>query len=161
MKIKIALASLMVVSFLACTNEKKPALSSDVQTETADEHSTTSADHDSGLSLNNGNKWSTDESTRFHATNLNALVDDFQKKGSTDIESYHLFAGTMQEELGGLVKDCKMKGADHDALHLWLEPVMQGVNDLKKAGTLDEGKPIADMLAVNVLKFNQYFENAH
>jgi len=54
-----------------------------------------------------------------------------------------------------------MKGADHDALHLWLEPVMKDVNDLKYAGTADEAKHIAATLNANVQKFNQDFENAN
>ena len=161
MKIKIILTGLMAVSFLACNSENKAGLTSTAKTERTVEHSNEEEDHAGGLSLNQGSKWQTDESTRFHAANLNTLVDEFHKKENADVESYHVFAATMQEELGGLVKDCKMKGADHEALHLWLEPVMKGVNDLKEAGTAEEGKHVGERLTINVQKFNQYFENAH
>lgn len=161
MKIKIILISLIVISFLACTNENKTGLNSTTPTEIPHGHSTNDETHAGGLSLNKGSKWETDESTRLHATNLNALVDAFDKKENADIEAHHVFAATMQQELGGLVKDCKMKGADHDALHLWLEPVMKGVNDLKAATTAGEAKRIAETLTADVQKFNQYFENAH
>lgn len=161
MKIKIALTSLMVVLFLACNSEKKTDSTDAVQTETTHEHSTAEEAPNVGLALNKGNKWQSDESTWMHAANLNALVNDFQKKKDRNMDSYQVFAAAMQEELGGLVKDCKMKGADHDALHLWLEPIMKDLNDLKKAATASEAKPLADALSANVQKFNQYFENAH
>lgn len=161
MKIKITLASLMVVLFLACNNEKKMDSTNAAQNETTHEHSNAEEAPNVGLALNNGSKWMTDESTWVHSASLNALVDDFQKKEDRDLESYQVFAAAMQEELGGLVKDCKMKGANHDALHLWLEPIMKDVNDLKKAATAAEADPIAETLSANVQKFNQYFENAH
>lgn len=161
MKIKIALASLMIVSFLACTNESKFSVKSTPEAVVGNEHSSDSDNAAVGLSLNDGSKWKTDESTWTHAKDLNALVDSFNPEDNADAETYHVFAASMQEKLGGLVKDCKMKGADHDVLHLWLEPVMAGVNDLKLVSTADEGKLIAGTLNTNVQKFNQYFEYAH
>lgn len=161
MKIKITLTSLMVVLFLACNSEKKTDSTDAVQTETTHKHSNAEEAANVGLALNKGNKWQSDESTWMHAANLNAVVTEFHNKKDTDLESYQVFAADLQEELGGLVKDCKMKGADHDALHLWLEPIMEDVNDLKKAGTAAEAFPIAETLSANVQKFNQYFENAH
>ena len=161
MKFKILIAILLAFSFLACTSENKFPLNSTTETEAAHGHSDVEQTPADGLTLNNGSKWEADESTRLHAANLNALVDAFDKKENSDVESYHVFAAAMQEELGGLVKDCKMKGVDHDALHLWLEPVMKGVNDIKETPVAEEGKHIAEQLTTNVQKFNQYFEYAH
>ena len=161
MKIKIVLTGLILVSFLACTSEKKMDSNIAVQAEREHGHLSEGEDHKIGLSLNNGSRWQTDESTWVHAVSLNALVEAFNKKEHTDIEAYRVFGTAMQNELGGLVKDCKMKGADHDALHLWLEPVMKDVNDLNKAGTADEGSNIVATLTADVEKFNLYFENAH
>ena len=151
----------MALSFVACNNEKKTGLTSTAETEVSHKHSNEEEAESGGLALNKGNKWQTDESTRFHAANLNAAIDVFNKKESVDVEAYGVFAATMQEELGGLVRDCKMKGADHDALHLWLEPVMKDVKDLKEAATAKERKQVSERLTLNVQKFNQYFENAH
>ena len=158
MKIKIILTGWMIVSFMACTNDNKTGLTSVAQTDTA--HPKAEEDPSVGLSLNKGEKWQTDESTWVHSANLNALVAAFHKNEPADIASYQVLGSAMQEELGGLVKDCKMKGEDHDALHSWLEPVMKDVNDLIKAGTVDEGKNIVETLTTDVEKFNQYFENA-
>ena len=160
MKIKIALTGLLVVLFLACTNQNKTSLTDTVQTEAVHGHSTIEEAPAVELALNKGSKWQSDKSTWVHAANLNALVETFQKKENADLETYQVFAAAMQEELGGLVKDCKMKGAEHEALHLWLEPIMKDVNDLKKAGTAEEGKHISENLTANVQKFSQYFENA-
>lgn len=161
MKIKIVLTGLILVSLLACTSENKIDSNIAVQAEQEHGHLSEGEDRENGLALNKGSKWQTDKSTWDHAASLNALVEAFNKKEHADIESYRVFGAAMQGELGALVKDCKMKGADHDALHLWLEPVMKDVNELNKAGTADEGSNIVETLTVDVEKFKLYFENAH
>ena len=161
MKINTILTGLIVVSLLACTSENKINSADSVTQDLAVEHSGDQEVHSTGLSLNNGGKWHTDESTRRHAANLNVLVKEFQNTPKDAVESYHVFAGSMQEEISGLIKDCRMQGADHDALHLWLEPVMKDIKDLKEIGTAEEGKDVSMRLTDNVQKFNQYFENAH
>jgi hypothetical protein len=159
MKHKVLLTTLIAFSLFSCNHEKRPAVST--QTGLHDEHAGGAKTEASALTLNNGGKWQADERTQFHAANLNALVERFSKKAHADYEAYQVFAADIQNELAGLVKDCKMKGADHDALHLWLEPVMKDANALEKAATASDGKIIAGRLITNIQKFNQYFENGH
>lgn len=63
----------------------------------------------------------------------------------------------MQKELNSLISDCKMKGPNHEVLHLWLEPVLKDVSNLKKINATDEGKQVTEKLTDDVEKFNQYF----
>jgi hypothetical protein len=145
---------------LACNNANTSGDAHSVETEVKDEHAVSENAPSGGLSLNNGVKWQTDESTRLHAANLSAAIDAFNRKDHQEVPEYHLFASELQTELGGLVKDCKMKGADHDALHLWLEPVMKHAGDLKTVKSVGEGKDLTDSLTGNIKKFNQYFQHA-
>ena len=73
------------------------------------------------LSLNNGEKWQSDESTRNHAMKLSAIFNAFEKSSRTGIADYQALASEAQTELNALVKDCKMSGPEHFALHVWLD----------------------------------------
>jgi len=86
----------------------------------------------SRLSLNNGEKWQTDESTRIHVSRLMDSLHAFNEKTNMDHDAYNAFAVSMQKEMDNLIKDCKMKGPDHEALHLWLHPVLQDIKNLGK-----------------------------
>jgi hypothetical protein len=160
---KVMLASLILalsaVSLSACNTGNPSVKQNETASVPAKEHAT--EDHEelnrSILMLNNGAKWQSDESTRMHAGNLNAFADKFSKQNNAEIEAFHAFADDMQNELNQLVKGCQMKGAEHDALHLWLEPVITGVKELKKVGTTAGGKRVAQKLIEDVKKFNQYF----
>ncbi|MEJ7626907.1 MAG: hypothetical protein WKF35_08590 [Ferruginibacter sp.] len=114
-------------------------------------------EHADALALNKGAKWQTDESTREHAAKLIAETNAFNTKGNAEVSGYHAFASDMQKGLNSLISDCKMKGKNHEALHLWLEPVLKDVSDLKKINVADEGKHATEKLTNDINKFNQYF----
>src|SRR5690606_41030903 len=67
----------------------------------------------SSLSLNNGEKWDADESTNLHAEKLIAQVNAFNSKQNPDLQAYQSFGADMQNELNGLIKDCKMRSEEH------------------------------------------------
>lgn len=159
MQLKNVLLAFFIILFAACNNAAETEKVTNVtkvgmpETYAHEEHSEVAT-----LSLNNGAKWQTDESTRTHAAKLNALVDDFTKSANPELNNYHAFAGTVQNELNGLINDCKMKGPEHDALHVWLEPVLKETNNIRTATTIENAKQATERLAQNVQKFNQYFD---
>lgn len=109
------------------------------------------------LALNNGKKWTVDESTRNHAQVLTTLAKGFEAENTKDLNAYHGFADKVDTELQALIKACTMKGPDHDALHLWLEPVLEGTKDLKNTTDETRAKAEAQQLSENIIKFNQFF----
>lgn len=159
MILKNTLTILFTLLLFGCNNSNK---NSDKTGDTVikDSHEQVSDHHEEpadALALNNGAKWQTDESTRTHTANLNADIDAFNAKENTDISTYHVFAGDLQKELNSLISDCKMQGPNHEALHLWLEPVLKDVSDLKKINVTEEGKHATEKLTADIKKFNQYF----
>jgi len=88
MKFKILISILLAFSFLACSSENKFPVNSTAETEVAHGHSTDEEKDAGELTLNNGSKWETDESTRRHAVNLNVLVEAFDKKEDAYTETY-------------------------------------------------------------------------
>ena len=51
-----------------------------------------------------------------------------------------------------------MSGPDHDALHLWLEPVLKSTADLKNAKSMEEAEVISGAIIEDIDKFNTYFK---
>jgi len=158
MTIKPLLTAFALCALLSCNRESSPSGSHDGSHGV--EGIADTKTEASGLTLNQGEKWHSDASTQFHADNLNKIAEKFGES-IDDEEAHRAFAAEVSNELAELVRDCKMKGPDHDALHLWLEPVMQGAAALEKASTASEGEVTAKRLITDIRTFNHYFENAH
>ena len=155
------MSGLILFSFFACNQANKVEQKDSTGAAATEEHAAAEEAHPAELTLNKGSKWKTDESTRFHAANLRTAIEEFNKKKEPGLTGYHSFAAELQTELGALVKSCRMKGADHEALHLWLGPVMKQTADLKSVRTAEEGKMVTEQLSADIQKFDQYFQNAH
>lgn len=110
------------------------------------------------LSLNNGEKWQSDESTNNHVKDLSAIFGAFGEKSRSGLADYQLLASEAQTELNGLIKDCKMTGPDHDALHLWLEPILKSTVELKDAKSMEEAEVISGVIIKEIDKFSTYFK---
>jgi len=57
-----------------------------------------------------------------------------------------------------MVSECKMKGADHEALHHWLEPIMEKAKELKNANSIETARTIFGEIEKQINLFHQYFE---
>lgn len=165
MKLKIFILSSLIIGFMSCKDNNQSQAGA-VDIETVHEHDSEEAhNHDehgvetaTELALNNGQKWKSDEPTQMHAQKLVEMAEAF-KTGSANanLESYRNYSEMVQNELNGMIKDCKMQGIDHDALHLWLEPVLNGVKELKDAKNTEDAKEIETHLTENIIKYNQFF----
>lgn len=155
MKIRIFIALLGIFALNACNNANPPA---NVATDNA--HSEVVSEHmvqTDALSLNHGEKWLSDENTRNHVAKLSDIFSSFSNKSRSGISDYQSLASDVQRELNGLIKDCKMSGPDHDALHLWLEPVLNSTAKLKSTQTMEDAEVIVESLIKEINKFNTYF----
>lgn len=120
----------------------------------------TSGQHEHGektssLILNNGDKWKADSTTIVNAANLQTIITT-AKSGS--LSDYQQTAAAFQEGLNKMVAECKMQGADHDALHIWLEPLMGKTKELSKATSAEKAAPVLHELETQVILFPQYFQ---
>lgn len=166
MKLKFFLLAFLLIAFVACSDTKTDIETSDDHATEAIEHSSDENMHDDHshhshneeLTLNNGEKWQVDESTRHYAIVLNNIVDVYEKESDKSLNMQHQLADNMLEELNKLIKGCTMDGPDHDALHLWLEPVIDVTKELKQSTNEAEAKDVSIALFENVRKFNKFFE---
>ena len=102
------------------------------------------------LSLNNGSKWKLDEPTRENIAEIKSYVSD-SSHFTDHAKSYE----GLKMKTDNLVKECRMSGPDHDALHVWLSPFLKDVERLNKPGEEREA-----YLAVSnhLREFDVYFE---
>lgn len=149
---KQILTILLSVSLLAAcnSNDKK----STAESATVENH----AYHDKiteGLVLNNGARWKADSTTVVNVGILQTIVSGAQKES---LDNYTQKAKQLEDGLSKMISECTMKGADHDALHKWLEPLMEKTKDLKEASAVSKAADILHDIEKQVNLFPQYFE---
>src|SRR5687767_6755064 len=106
---------ILTVVFAACTNH--------VKTDQHDNENLKQPNYTREiLQLNNGNKWKADETTKMNVAAMMSIVND---SSFEDITKKAELLNYLQGKIDTLVKQCIMKGAEHDALHLWLENVLK------------------------------------
>ena len=110
-------------------------------------------DSTSTLQLNNGKKWKADSITLKNVASLTQLVND---KTYDDKAKRSAFQSQLQNDLDILVKECRMSGPAHEALHAWLKPVIHNTRELKD-GEGEYDKKYAQ-LRNNVQSFYDYFD---
>lgn len=108
--------------------------------------------------LNNGAKWKSDESTNRNVAELEATVNKFNTTQPKLTADFINVANELQSGLDKMIKECRMEGPDHEALHQWLEPLLKNVAALKKATTEKEALKSFDSIRKQLETYHQYFE---
>lgn len=149
---------ILSATFLFACNQgtKPPALDEHAGHEHSEEMAETTTPEK--LTLNNGTKWKADASTNANVTELKKIADDFKAIQTPTTEDYQALNGTMGRGLNKMIQQCKMEGPDHDALHLWLEPVLKQNAQLKELTSAEESKRVFDSLDTRLNIYNTYFE---
>lgn len=120
----------------------------------AHEHGT--ASHE--LTLNEGKKWQADDATVSHVNGMKLVTERFHSRQDQSLEAYVATGNELSDSIQQLVSECRMSGPDHDALHLWLEPFMKTVAELKKAQSADAAQTSLADIEQRLSVFDTYFE---
>ena len=154
----------LVFTFAACNNKNSdtPAGAGHDHADAAKTEATLQATETTGstapeLALNNGEKWKADESTNNNVASIEKTVSGFNDGSEKKLEDYKALHASLQAGVEKMVKECRMKGADHDALHLWLEPLMGMVKQLGDVSSVEEGAASVDKINNQVKLYPQYF----
>ena len=140
---------LIILSFLliACSNNKTKDNASHKDQHEESEVTSTS------LKLNNGAKWKSDDATRKNVAAISKIIND----SSRDVNNRPQLVKLLQARIDTLVMQCKMKGPEHDALHVWLNQVLHNLKELKESGEGEYEKSYA-ALKKDVDGFYDFFE---
>ena len=147
---KILLLLFCTAFFVACNQSAN-------KTET-DEHADHAHDESVALTLNNGAKWKADSITNHNVVNLKTIADNFRIKPFPAMNDYQILSSDLQNGINKMIQDCKMSGPDHEALHHWLNPILQETSQLKNVADTSAGRTIFKSIDKQIDDYHTYFE---
>lgn len=109
------------------------------------------------LVLNNGGKWKVDKITNDNVASLQQMVKPANGKPGKSLKDYHMAGVALQNGITKMIKECRMKGSDHQALHKWLEPLMELVSKLSRAPDARAAARSYTATTAQLNLYNQYF----
>lgn len=110
------------------------------------------------LSLNNGSKWKADTATNQRVQELKVIVENFKIKPSPALNDFTSLGNDVNSTLQKMIKGCTMTGADHEALHLWLEPLLKESKALQSTKDVDSARENFNFIDAQINDYQTYFE---
>lgn len=111
-----------------------------------------------GLTLNNGAKWKSDSITNHNLIRLKVTANMFKVEPFPSQSNYQILGNDLANDVDTMLQQCKMKGADYDALHQWLSPILSQSSQLKNITDTAEARRIFDSLDQRINIYEQYFD---
>ena len=128
------------------------------------EHKTGEAGHHDGhaahteLALNNGDRWQADEATNDNIAQLQQLMEEHLSQPDADEpEAVQELGRNMQLGFQEVFDECRMKGPEHDMLHVYLMPMLENVKALESS-KVEESLAARDRLAEQLEAYQTYFK---
>lgn len=105
--------------------------------------------------MNEGDKWQSDLTTN---EGVKKLQSTFTAQATSTLADYHKLAEQLNEDKNYLVKNCTMDGPAHDNLHTWLHPLIEKIDALSKAETVEDASEIKRYIDENINAYYDYFK---
>ena len=156
MKKKIILLVSVITLFVSCKNTKKEEKIKnlkEVNQEQAEGVLNTQWIND--IQLNNGNNWEANIETTEGVEKMQELL---KSQTTTSIEDYHQLANKLNDIKNNVLKECTMKGASHDNLHVWLLPLIAKIDALSEAKTIEDAAKLKQSIEENINGYADYFK---
>ena len=141
----------IILSTVACQIATKDKL--EVTSET--EVDNTAHEDESGLELNDGQRWKANPETTQGVNNMIQLVNSFT--ATEDTVAYNTLTDSLESEFTFIFQKCTMKGEAHDQLHNFLFP-MKSMFKRLSSGELKQSELAFDELEEHLKKYQNYFE---
>jgi len=107
------------------------------------------------IQLENGKKWDANLET---TEGVQKMQDLLKVEVTTSIEDYHQLASQLNDVKNNVLKECTMKGASHDNLHIWLYPLIEKIAALSETNTIEEASKIKQSISENLDVYSDYFK---
>lgn len=148
---KTNLLIILCVSFLVSCNQS----TKNSESHGDDAHSMT---NDTTMTLNNGAKWKVDSITTHNVIPMKVTANMFKVEPFPSLENYQILGNDLGHDADTMIQQCKMTGADHEALHKWLSPIINQSAQLKNITDTAEARKIFVSIDRRINAFQQYFE---
>jgi hypothetical protein len=141
--------------FLNACNDQQPTVNKNVTEDSVHKHLESPEEK---LALNNGQKWKVDSITKINVNNIQSIVASINNQQNKSLLIYKNSATDLQKGLDKMINECKMEGPDHEALHQWLKPLIEKVQELTKATTEEGAASVVKEIEEQINLYPQYFE---
>lgn len=169
MKKTLLSIAMLAFIFTGCNNNKKAAHTTDhdspheVEIVSHDDHNDDHHLSDDGLDnnwiteieTNDGAKWDANTETNEGVAKMKNLL---KTQPTNTLDDYYKLAEQLNTDKNYVVKNCTMKGASHDNLHVWLLPLMAKIEALSETQSLEDASKIKHNIEENVNLYSDYFK---
>jgi hypothetical protein len=107
------------------------------------------------IKLNEGNKWEANVETNEGILKMQKTI---KTQSINTLEDYHQLAEKLESDKNYVLKNCTMKGASHDNLHVWLLPLMKKIDALSETKTIEDATKLKRSIEENINGYADYFE---
>jgi len=107
------------------------------------------------IKLDAGSKWQANMET---TQGVDKMLDLIKSSDLKTLEDYHRLATKLNEEKNFVVKECTMKGASHDNLHVFLLPLIEKIEALSNTSTVSQATIITYRIEENLEGYYSYFQ---
>ncbi|KAA3622312.1 MAG: hypothetical protein DWP94_08560 [Flavobacterium sp.] len=107
------------------------------------------------IKLDGVDKWKANPETNIGVAKMQSV---FTSNSPKELKDYQLIAEELNVHKNYVIQECTMKGASHDNLHIWLLPLIEEIEALKKANTVSDAHEIYKKIELSVNAYSIYFE---
>ncbi len=105
--------------------------------------------------LNNGVKWEANQET---TNGLFLIYNIIINHNSTEVVGYKYLGDQLKEESNQIIKNCTMKGAAHDNLHVFLLPLIEKIDEFQNVTSVDYGNELKKSILSHIDAYDTYFD---
>ncbi|PKV50564.1 hypothetical protein ATE84_2623 [Aquimarina sp. MAR_2010_214] len=156
--------TLSLLAFVSCKDNKQER----TKTEVVDQSVDTEKEHHNeetsnlyentwinNIKLNNGNKWQANTETN---EGILKMQNSIKTQTTSTLEDYYKLADQLNNDKNYVIKNCTMKGASHDNLHVWLLPLMEKIEALSEIKTITGASKLKHSIEENINAYSEYFQ---
>lgn len=106
------------------------------------------------ISLDNGDQWHANPETTQGIMEMTGLVEDFE---SDSLQDYRTLAEALADRKDEIIRQCTMKGASHNNLHVYLQPLIVKIAELEQVKSTAAGERILAEIQYHLKAYHRYF----
>jgi ABC-type Zn2+ transport system substrate-binding protein/surface adhesin len=107
------------------------------------------------IELNDSNKWEANSETN---EGVLKMKNSIKMHSTNSLGEYYELAKQLNFDKNYVLKNCTMKGASHDNLHVWLLPLIAKIEALSAVKTIEEASKLKQSIEENINEYSNYFE---
>lgn len=137
--------------FLACNSNKRESAAA-ITVELHPEEELLAWEKE--MELDRGSRWIANRETTAGIKRMSTIIEN---SSSSTVDEYKELGDSLISEINILISKCTMKGASHDNLHIFLEPLVIKAAQLEQTFSKEEGARLISELEQHLQAYRKYF----